>query len=376
MDVAEPDDDFTERTISFRPQATSQLHGEPAAHLLLVLEENSPPRHVLLQLFPLTIGRSAPAEVVLEGSTVSRKHCRLERQGDRILLSDLGSTNGTYLNGERLTAPAVLEDGARISIGAHSLNYHRRSQQELAGWEALDRELGAASDYVLSVLPPPITHGPVLAEWYYRPCTRLGGDAFGYQMLDSRCFAAFMVDVAGHGAGAALFSVTVANVLRQRMLPEVDFRDAGAVIRGLNRTFPMERHNNLFFTMWYGVYDVADRVLNYATAGHHPAFLLSPGAKQPVPLGTRNPSIGIGADREFEAARATITPGSSLFLFSDGVFEITDRDGREWGLEQVLSLLPVMANPGGARRLYDTMRMTARPGPLEDDFSALAICFV
>ncbi len=374
--MPEADEDFTERTISFRASTGSRSQIETSAHLLLVHVESAPSRHVPLHLLPLTVGRSAPAEVILEGSTVSRRHCKLERQGDNILVSDLGSTNGTFVNSERVTVPVVLEDGARITIGAHTLSYHRRSQQELAGWEALDRELGEAHDYVLSVLPPPITTGPVQAEWFYQPCTRLGGDAFGYQMLDSRCFAAYMLDVAGHGAGSALFSVTVANVLRQRMLPEVDFRDPGAVIRGLNRMFPMERHNNLFFTMWYGVYDVAERAVSFATAGHHPAFLLPSGATQPLPLGTRNPSIGIGADRDVASARAQVAPGSSLFLFSDGVFEITDHEGREWGLPQIMSLLPMMAVPGGPRRLYDTVRMTARPGPLEDDFSALALRFV
>ncbi len=369
------DEDFTERTISFRG-AIPRAQAEASAHLLLVLVENAPPRHVPLHVLPLTIGRTAPSELILEGGTVSRRHCRLERQGEQILLSDLGSTNGTFVNGQRVSGPVVLEDGARITIGAHSLNYHRRSQQELEAWEALDRELAEACDYVLSVLPPPIITGPVLAEWFYQPCTRLGGDAFGYQMLDSRYFAAYMLDVAGHGAGAALFSVTVANVLRQRMLPDVEFRDPGAVIRGLNRTFPMERHNNLFFTMWYGVYDTVDRELSFATAGHHPAFILPPGATQVTPLGTRNPSIGIAGDREVTASRATVPPGSSLFLFSDGVFEITDREGHDWELSQVLSLLPAMAGPGGPRRLYDTVREAARPGPLEDDFSALEIRFV
>ncbi len=292
------------------------------------------------------------------------------------MLNDLGSTNGTFVNGERVTGPVVLEDGARITVGAHALSYHRRSQQELAGWEALDRELGEANDYVLSVLPPPIIAGPVQAEWFYQPCTRLGGDAFGYQMLDSRCFAAFMLDVAGHGAGSALFSVTVANVLRQRMLPEVDFRDPAAVIRGLNRMFPMEQHNNLFFTMWYGVYDVADRVVSSRRRVTIRPTCWRLTRTQPMPLGTRNPSIGISADRDVAAARAPVTPGSSLFLFSDGVFEITDHAGREWDLSQILSLLPVMAGPGGPRRLYDKVRMTARPGPLEDDFSALAIRFI
>lgn len=369
------DEDFTERTIAFRASMMANAPSEASAHLLLVHVENAPPRHVPLHLLPLTLGRSVPADVILEGSTVSRRHCRLEMQGDEIVLNDLASTNGTYVNSERISGPVVLVDGARITIGAHSLSYHRRSRQELAGWEALDRELTDAHDYVLSVLPPPITSGPVQAEWFYRPCTRLGGDAFGYEMLDSRSFAAYMLDVAGHGAGSALFAVTVANVLRQHLLPQVDFRDPGAVLRGLNRKFPMERHNNLFFTMWYGVYDLTDRAVSFATAGHHPAYLLAAGAAQPVPLGTRNPSIGIGADREVATARAQVSPGSSLFLFSDGVFEITDSEGREWGLSEILSLLPVMANANGPRRLYDTVRNAARPGPLEDDFSALAIHF-
>lgn len=374
--MAGDEEDFTERTISFRASTTPRSLIEAPAHLLLVHMDSAPPRHVPLHVLPVTVGRNAPCELILEGGTVSRRHCRLERHNEKIILTDLGSTNGTLVNGQAVSAPIALEDGARITIGAHTLSYHRRSQQELAAWEALDRELAEASNYILSVLPSPITSGPVLAEWFHQPSARLGGDAFGYQMLGSRHFAAYMIDVAGQGAGAALFAVTVANALRQRMLPDVDFHEPAAVIRGLNRAFPMERHNNLFFTMWYGVYDMAERVVTFATAGHHPAFLQQPDMSQPMPLGTRNPSIGIVADGEVASARATILPGSWLFLFSDGVFEITDREGREWDLSQVLSLLPMMAGPGGPRRLYDTVRAAARPGPLEDDFSALAICFV
>jgi hypothetical protein len=159
--VPEADEDFTDRTISFRASTMLRPQAEASAHLLLVHVENAPPRHVPLSQLPLIVGRSAPAGVILDGTTVSRRHCRIERHGDSIVLSDLGSTNGTFVNSERVTAPFKLEDGARITIGAHALSYHRRSQQELAGWEALDRELGEASDYVLSVLPPPIATGPV-----------------------------------------------------------------------------------------------------------------------------------------------------------------------------------------------------------------------
>ena len=319
------DDDGTEQTITFRAAEALAAQIEASAHLLLILVENAAPRHVPLHLLPLTIGRSAPADVVLEGPTVSRRHCKLEQQDGHIVLTDLGSTNGTFVNSQRISAPVALDDGARINIGSHTLNYHRRSQEELAGWEALDRELGEANDYVLSVLPAPIVSGPVQAEWHYQPCTRLGGDAFGYQMLDTRRFAAYMLDVAGHGAGSALFAVTVANVLRQRMLPEVDFCDPGAVIRGLNRMFPMERHNNLFFTMWYGVYDVAERSVSSPPLVIIRHICLPLVRTQPTPLGTRNPPVGIGADRQVTASRAQVVPGSTLSLFSDGVFEITDQ---------------------------------------------------
>ncbi len=368
--MAEPDDDFAERTITIRAPAGARP--ELLAHMLLVVPEDAPPRRVPLHTTPLTIGRVPPADLVLEGGTVSRRHCRLERQDDRIVLTDLASTNGTFVNGVRIAAPTLLDDGAHIAVGVYTIVYRRCSQHELLEWEAQDRELREASDYVLSILPQPLVAGPVQADWFYQPSARLGGDAFGYQMLDSRCFAAFLLDVAGHGAGAALHAVTVANVLRQRMLPGVEFRDPGAVIRGLNRTFAMERYNNQFFTMWYGVYDMAERELRYATAGQHPAFLLPPGTAQPMPLGTNNPSIGIAADREMATARTTLPPGSRLFLFSDGVFEIVDRDGRQWELGQVLSLLPRLSGP---RQLYDAVRAAARPGPLDDDFSALMLSF-
>ena len=133
------------------------------------------------------------------------------------------------------------------------------ASDETAEAEAVERELQDAAAYVASILPPPLTEGPVLAEWFFQPCARLGGDAFGYQMLDRQHFAAFVLDVAGHGTASALYSVSVVNVLRQRMLPNVDFRDPSAVIRSLNRMFPMEQHNELFFTIWYGVYDIEQR---------------------------------------------------------------------------------------------------------------------
>ena len=102
----------------------------------------------------------------------------------------------------------------------------------------------------------------------------LGGDSFGYHWIDDEHFAFFVLDVCGHGVRAALLSIAAAETLRSEALPTTDWRDPGAVLTALNEAYPMERHDDLFFTIWYGVYHRPARRLAYASAGHPAAILL------------------------------------------------------------------------------------------------------
>ena len=106
----------------------------------------------------------------------------------------------------------------------------------------------------------------------------------------------YLLDVCGHGVGAALLSIGVLNTLRTGSLPNVDFRDPSQVLAALNAVYQMERHNDLFFTIWYGVYQPAARSLEFAAAGHPPSLLLRPagrtGAETEL-LEGKGPAIGI-----------------------------------------------------------------------------------
>jgi serine phosphatase RsbU (regulator of sigma subunit) len=137
----------------------------------------------------------------------------------------------------------------------------------------------------------------------------------------------------------------------------------------------MEQHNGLYFTIWYGVYDSQERLLTFSSGGHHPAYLVPTPLERPVPLGTRNPSVGFIEDRVFVSACAPIPRGGALHLFSDGVFEIVDQSGQSWNMDNLLALLPLMSDAGGPQRLYDHVRATARGGRLDDDFSAVLLRF-
>src|SRR5207253_2946332 len=117
----------------------------------------------------------------------------------------------------------------------------------------LKLELTEAEHYIRSILPPP-TVTPPAVEWRLQPPTELGGDSFGYHWVDPDHFAFYLLDVCGHGVGAALLSVAAINVLRSASLPGVDFGDPGLVLSALNEAFPMEKQNNLYFTIWYGVW--------------------------------------------------------------------------------------------------------------------------
>lgn len=92
-----------------------------------------PPMPAVLMLPPgpgiFTIGRDAGCDLVLTDMTVSRTHAGLRRESDGWLLSDAGSTNGTRVNGWRVTSPVPLQPGDRVTFGAMTMVVAERAQR-------------------------------------------------------------------------------------------------------------------------------------------------------------------------------------------------------------------------------------------------------
>ena len=70
------------------------------------------------------IGRAVECDVVITSKSVSREHTRIRREGRRWFVEDLGSTNGTYLNDERVTGSLNLLDGDNLKVGDVSFVFH------------------------------------------------------------------------------------------------------------------------------------------------------------------------------------------------------------------------------------------------------------
>src|SRR5207244_3253260 len=71
----------------------------------------------------VSIGRAPGCDVVLDNPVVSHAHAELRRDGDGFVVSDLGSTNGTFVNGDRVAAPKRLAPGDVVSVGPYSMRF-------------------------------------------------------------------------------------------------------------------------------------------------------------------------------------------------------------------------------------------------------------
>ena len=350
---------------------------EARVHFLeVVAGEGVGQRHVIGQEGAV-VGRKAPAEIVLPDSEISRAHCRLAFRGEDLWIEDLGSTNGTFLDGARLQAAAAAPVGALLQVGRLTLKYEWRSQRDWLLADELDRDLEKANTYVQALLPARITEGPILADWLFKPSAKLGGDAFGYGVLPDGRFAFYLMDVSGHGAGAAMHSVSVMNLLRQRTLSGIDPARPDLVLGALNDAFQMDSHAGMYFTLWYGVFDPVTRILEFGSAGHHPAYMVAADRAETVPLRTRNPMIGAMPAMPYSFDCVSVPSGAAIYLFSDGVFEIVTQGGLQWRLQDFVPLIlkPPVAGVSDCGRLFNDVSDVARPGGFDDDFTMVVISF-
>ncbi|MEM6392740.1 MAG: GAF domain-containing SpoIIE family protein phosphatase [Planctomycetota bacterium] len=256
-------------------------------------------------------------------------------------------------------------------------------RQVLDARKALQEELAEAEAYVRSFLPDRAIrlNATERTDYQFIASSRLGGDLLGFQCIDRDHFGTFLLDVTGHGVGSSLLAVSAGNAIQSPNFP-ADRRDPAATLDALNQAFPMERHRNKFFTIWYGVYHRPSRTLTYATAGHHPALLQNPADPHTITrLGNPALMIGVVPHADYHNATHTLTPHDRLYLFSDGLFEVSNPEGQLLGLDGFTQLLqnhPTPTDPDDTRtaHILDQVRLYQQSPTFNDDASLLEIEFI
>ena len=272
---------------------------------------------------------------------------------------------------------------ARISACLSKKHFRDQEQKYmkalLDSQRQLERELAEAADYVKDLLPKPASEGLFGADWIFQPSAKLGGDCFDYHWVEPGRLAVFLLDVSGHGIGAALLSVSVMNVLRSQGLPHTDFTDPAGVLGSLNRHFQMENQNNMYFTIWYGVWAPATGELTFACAGAPPALLLPPDPKaEALELGTPDMIVGVDLEYTYENRSVKVTPGTRLYLFSDGVYEVRKSSGKMMAFRDFTEHLTRRARKSSDSTVQAMLREIqglSGADHFDDDFSLLEVTF-
>ncbi|MGD2015733.1 MAG: SpoIIE family protein phosphatase [Desulfobacterales bacterium] len=333
--------------------------------------------------FEVYRGRKTPCEncvviEVLKDGKERRAVVDIELSDGGMRLMEVSSAPIKDENGNITVAVEVARDVTDQKKAEVLLNKTLLEQTE--DLKRLNNEISDAAGYVKAVLPKAIISGTLITNWKFIPSASLGGDSFGYHWIDDNHFAVYLLDVSGHGRGAALLSVSVINVLRSLALPKTDFCDPQQVLTSLNKAFPGGQHNDMFFTIWYGVYDKSSEQLVYSSGGHPPALLFSRSDSNQIrmeQLRTPNFIMGGKQDVDYQSKIQEINRPSRLYVFSDGVYDITKKDGSIWGINKFMefSLQSFNMEQSNLDFLLSYTEELAQKKEFDDDFTILEIAF-
>ena len=287
----------------------------------------------------------------------------------------------------RLSITPVRDAAGEVThyIGVQSDVTSRRDAEEALrrSKAELEHDLRLAARIQQTLLPQPESQvsGFRFAHEFH-PCTGLAGDAVGVVPLLGEQVGVYILDVSGHGVGAALLSFTLTHLLSpsagQTLLVETTDTGPGLVspariAERLNRQFPMDRTRQ-YFTLVYGILDASSGAFRYVMAGH-PAPVLVRRNAATTQLGGGGLPIGMIDDARFEVDTTVLQPGDRLYFYTDGVIEALDSAEQEFGIARLIAELEQQRDRplrAGLERIAHAVRGWSG-GQLRDDVSLLCV---
>ena len=130
-ELLEPTPLEDERTQFYKRSDEFRLHEGDKVHCLLRLDGELPETRFVVSPAGLKVGRTTPADIIVAGAGVSRAHCVIELAADKLRVTDLNSTNGTYIDNERIKGSEILAIGSVLRVGNVSFEHEIRTRAEM-----------------------------------------------------------------------------------------------------------------------------------------------------------------------------------------------------------------------------------------------------
>lgn len=243
----------------------------------------------------------------------------------------------------------------------------RRLQAERAERAALDREAEEARTIQQALLPKSSPYIPgFVISGRSEPARAVGGDWYDFIPFPDGRWGIVLADVSGKGTAAALLMSATRGIFRS--LAEACC-SPGAVLTRLNQLLVDDFPAGKFVTMVYAVLDPARRTVVFANAGHlRPLFIDEQGehfldVERGLPLGL--------ACGDYSEARISLSPGSRLIFYSDGITEAVNAQEEEFGLCRLAE--HAIKPEASAVSIIDEVRSYANGAGVRDDASVVFV---
>lgn len=207
--------------------------------------------------------------------------------------------------------------------------------------ERLSQELKIAAKIQASLLPDKGTlrcRDEFEIASRIQPEKEVGGDLYDYFMLDEHSLCLTVGDVSGHGVPAALFMSLCITLLRGLAR---DCREPEKVVETANKTLTRQNSQNMFVSLFFGIYDIRDGSLCFCLAGHPPPVIVRAADMACHLCKPASPDLvtGLMENISYQSHTARLGPGDTLFLYTDGISEAVDNSGNFFGEDGMIRTL-------------------------------------
>lgn len=317
----------------------------------------------------------------MDGLTLLQRIPNINPNTRSIVVSAYGDMNNIRTSMNRgafdfVTKPIDFND-LRVTIERTLLNLleWREAVSFRDKLTALQSELSVANQIQQSILPTDFpAHSGYEVYGSMDPAKDIGGDFFDVIRLEDGCVGLAVADVSGKGIPAALFMMSSRTMMKGSA---ISMPEPGKALGMVNSMLSEDNEAQLFVTVLYAVYDPATGLFTYASGGHDaPLLVRSDGSSEMLPL-TGGIVLGIVPELEYDENIITVSPGDTLFCYTDGITEAMNEADEQFGVErmrQTFAETPPRDAQHAVQIMFDAVNAFAGETIQSDDITCLALC--
>ena len=253
-------------------------------------------------------------------------------------------------------------------------NYITENAAITAERERIGTELSLAARIQADMLPvdfPAFRQVDIYASM--TPAKEVGGDFYDFFLIDETHLGLVMADVSGKGIPAALFMmrsmILIRNIARDGISPK-------NVLAEVNEELCSSNEEKMFVTVWFGILDLESGKLTASNGGHEYPFIKKPGGSYEIFKDKHGLVLGAMDGVPYSEYEMMLEPGSSLFVYTDGVPEASDSEDRLFGMDRTLLALNKEPDAGSEKILANVDAAVAEfvnGAPQFDDLTMMCV---